>query len=71
MNPLERKFSIEITVDQACCIKAALGLAVANCQEWLDVHPKSENRASVEKEIEKLEEIDKNIWREWHKAEDE
>lgn len=61
MNPLEKIINIEITADQACGIQAALVLARANCQEWLDAHPDSKNRAYTEMELKKLEDTGANI----------
>ena len=54
MNPLEKIINIEITADQACGIQAALLLARANCQQWLNKHPDSKGRADTEMELEKL-----------------
>lgn len=56
MNPLEKIINIEITADQACGIQAALLLAIANCQQWLNEHPdsKGKGRADTEMELKKL-----------------
>lgn len=61
MNPLEKIINIEVTVDQACGILAALVLARASCQQWLDEHPDSKDRAYTETELEKIEGTGANI----------